>query len=41
MAAVRALGNVDAGPLPHPLHGAGLLPWGRLGRLAPQVSTLA
>ena len=40
-AAVRTLGDVDAGPLPHPLHGAGFLPWRRFERLAEQLATLA
>ncbi len=41
MTAVRTLCDVDAGPLPHPLGGAWFFPWGRLGRLAQQLSTLA
>jgi hypothetical protein len=41
MAAVWALGKVDASPLSQPLNGAGGLPGGRIGRLAQQVSALA
>ena len=41
VAAGRTVGDGDAGPRPPPRGGAGLLPWGRLGRLASPWSTLA
>ena len=37
-AAGRTLGEVEAGPLPPPRHGAGLLPWRRCERLAAQAT---
>ena len=41
VAALRTLGEVDPGPLPHPLHSARLRSGRWIGRLAEQVATLA